>query len=120
MANPKGRPKGSLNKRRGAREACEAIGVDVFQYMAMVVKGDVPCNVCRQRLKTKVLRKDVNTVHMRDCQSCKGDGWEKLSPETRLRAAEGMGRWLEPQLQAMQVSGPEGEPIAIRVIFGKE
>lgn len=122
MANPspkpngKGRPKGALNKRRGAREACESLGVNPFEYMALVVKGDVPCNVCRQHLKTTVRASRHGREHERNCQSCKGDGWEKLSPDFRGRMAEALGRYLEPQMQSIQHTGREGGPIQVQVL----
>lgn len=106
----KGRPKGVPNKRSGAKVACETLGVNPFEYMALVVKGDLPCNVCRQRLKTRVAASGHAAGHLRNCQSCKGDGWEKLSPDFRGRMAEALGRYLEPQLAAIQHSGEVGMP----------
>lgn len=112
----KGRRPGSKGKRATAREACEALGVNPFLYMAMVVMGDVPCNVCRQRLKTRVKASRHAGEHERNCQSCKGDGWEKLSPDFRGRMAEALGRYLEPQMQAIQHTMPEGGPIQVQVL----
>ncbi len=104
-----GRQKGTSFKMQ-ARAACESLGVDPFQYQALVVKGDVPCNVCRQRGVTRVKASIHVKEHNRNCQSCKGDGWEKLSPETRLKAAESLCKYLEPQLQAVALSGSIGTP----------
>lgn len=112
----KGRKAGSKGKRATAREACDNLGVNPFEYMALVVKGDVPCNVCRQRLVTRVKASRHAGEHERNCQSCKGDGWEKLSPDFRGRMAEALGRYLEPQMQSIQHTGPEGGPIQVQVL----
>lgn len=103
-----GRPKGSLGNRGKAQAACDALGVDPFAYMAMAVKGDIPCNVCRQRMKTRVKRKDTGLTHERECQSCKGDGWEKLSPDFRGRMAESLAAYLQPKLASTALTGADG------------
>lgn len=102
-----GRKKGTPNKHTTAAAACESLGVNPFEFMAMVVKGDVPCNVCRQRLKTRV-RGEHGKTYDRQCQSCKGDGWEKLSPDFRGKMAAELAGFLEPKKKAVEHSGVDG------------
>ncbi len=113
-----GRVKGSLNKiNRSVADMLAARGCNPFETLADISEGSLMCSDCRRAGVTPVRGKKP---HLRECQSCKGDGWEKISPAERERASSTLCKYVKPQLQAMQVSGPEGEPIAIRVIFGKE
>ncbi len=113
-----GRAKGVKNKLTGSvAEMLAARNCNPFETLADISEGSLMCSDCR---RTGVTPVRGAKPHLRECQSCKGDGWEKVSPAERERASATLCKYVKPQLQAMQVSGPEGEPIAIRVIFGRE
>ncbi len=114
-----GRQKGVGNKRLPLRELCEKWEADPFEFMAKAIAGKLECNVCRQRLVTRVRGSVHSREHFRDCQSCKGDGWEKLSPEFRGRMAEALASYLEPKMQSIAHTGADGGPIdhKMEVVF---
>ncbi len=117
-----GRVKGSTNKTKGSI-ALKLAGwkCDPFHVLAQIALGDLPCNVCRGKGKTRYqAASDGDRTFERVCQSCYGSKWERISPAERAKASSDLAKYIQPTLASMQVSGPEGDPIAIRVIFGKE
>jgi len=79
--------------------------------MAQVVAGDVPCNVCRGELKTKYRISGTDRLADRVCESCYGSGFEKCSPELRLKSAAELAHYIEPVLKAIEHTGADGGAI---------
>lgn len=98
-----GRKKGSGLILR-ARAACEAYGIDPFEFFAHAVAGQVICAVCGGTRKAKYLDAD-GKIEERKCASCHGDGKEHLNPRDRIAAAAHLANRLEPELKAMELSG---------------
>ncbi len=116
-----GRTKGTPNRiNSSVAEMLAARNCNPFEVLADIAMGNLECNRCRGKGKTKFQPGNSENPGIRECQSCWSSGKEHITPAEKARASEVLSKYLKPQLQAMQVSGPEGEPIAIRVIFGKE
>ena len=100
-----GRQKGTTNRIMGSvAEMLVARNCNPFEVLADIALGSLQCNVCRLAGRTPVHLKG-GKVTDRQCQSCDGRGWEKLSPAERARASETLCKYLQPTLQAVQHSG---------------
>ncbi len=105
-----GRQKGKLgNLNRTVKERVAEWGGDVFRVLYDAAMGELPCSVCRGKGKTKFQpAQGLERLSERTCQSCYGSGREVLSPKDRISAAEYLGRRLEPDLKAVELSNPDG------------
>lgn len=108
-----GRKPGSLNKRNGTiRERLIALNCDIIEYLALTVKNEVPCGVCRGTGKTKFQPAGSTRFSgERTCQSCWGSKLERLKPSERREAASDLLQYTETKLKAIEHQGPGGGPI---------
>lgn len=118
-----GRKKGSLNKHtRVMKDLLEGIVEKGKSYVDQVLEGKVPCGVCAGKGKTRyqAAHGDDRTFE-RTCQSCYGSKFERLSPETRLRAALDAIEYGHPKRKAIEVTGKDGGAIQakLEVVFIK-
>lgn len=114
-----GRRKGTPNKATVTiQQTLARLGVDPFEGMALIAKGEIPCGACHQRGKTKVKAAD-GSFYERTCESCYGSKLEKVSPETRAKMYAELAQYVAPKRKAVELSGPEGGPVdnTMRLIF---
>ncbi len=105
-----GRKAGTPNKASATlKERLASWGCDPFKIMADIAAGELLCGVCRGAGKTKFQSGDGEGI--RKCQSCWGSGKERISPQERNRAASEIAKYTQPQLKAIEHSGPDGGPV---------
>lgn len=117
----KGRLKGTPNKRTTElMTRLNSIGCDPLEITARIALGDVPCGTCHGIGKTKFQAKGGYKTNgfapERVCQSCWGDGKEKVITRDRLAAASELLQYLHPKRKAIEVTGEDGEPIRHAVL----
>ena len=116
MPRPKGLPrtggrkKGTPNKRTlEVQELIDRTGcTDPLEAMIQIAEGNLKCNVCRGKLKTKYKRDD-GSLGERICESCYGSGYEIVSPELRGRMWAEVAQYHRPKRKAIEhtvESGP--------------
>lgn len=96
--------------RTTVRQRVEEWGCDPFKVMADAAMGELVCSVCRGAGKTKfqpgtgrLPSKGERKLSERVCQSCYGSGREILSPKDRIAASAYLGRYMEPELKAVEI-----------------
>lgn len=111
-----GRSKGSLNKTKSGLAAKLSVWkCDPFHTLALACRGDLPCNVCRGKGRTRYQAAgDAERSFDRICQSCYGSKYEKISPGERIKAASELAQYIEAKRKAIEHSGPEGGAIQHR------
>jgi len=117
-----GRKKGTPNKATwDVQAAAEKYGCNPFEFLAQAVNGDLPYNVCRGVGKTKYMDKKGRLL-MRTCESCYGTLREKLSPDTRVRAASELAAYIAPKRKAIEHSfdPAQQEQMEERLCKGRE
>lgn len=106
-----GRKPGTPNKpTQLLRERLAAIGCDYVGFLALTVKNEVPCGVCRGTGRTK-FKSTSGKPAVRECQSCWGDKLERLDPKLRVQAAATLMEYCEAKRKAVEVTGDEGGPV---------
>ena len=117
-----GRQKGSVNK---TTKLLQGLGNDpahatASERLRQIVEGRLPCQKCHGKGKTKY-QAGEGKVFERRCESCYGEGLEKLSPELIAKVALAFRREFVPELKAIEHRGPDGGPVqaAITVRFVK-
>lgn len=113
-----GRQKGIVNKTTKIIQGL--IGGNAHQTaeqrLQQIVDGRLPCQKCHGKGKTKY-QAGPGKVFERRCESCYGEGLEKLSPELIGRVAMFLRREIVPELKAIEHRGSDTHPpIGIRVI----
>lgn len=112
-----GRPVGSPNKRSGMlRDRLKAMGCDPVEITARIAMNDVPCGVCRGKLKTKYRIPESDDLAERVCMSCYGTGMESVNPELRFKASAELLSYIEAKRKAIEHTGADGEEITIRTL----
>ena len=101
-----GRPFGAKGKNKAAiKDLLSGIVEKGKTYVDQVLDGQVPCGVCRGKGKTRYQAAHSNDkTFERTCMSCYGSGFERLSPDTRLRAALDAINYGHAKIQAVQHS----------------
>lgn len=125
-----GRKPGSRNKHTMlAAELMAAHGIEPIEFMCRIVKGDLPCQVCKGRGKSKyqpntaaAAEGKVTKLRERVCQSCYGSGKEQIPPELILRAAAQLARFKHPELKEIEWRGggsaaPANRPIVVERVY---
>jgi len=104
-----GRRPGSANKlTMSVLDMLTNLDCNPFEGMALIASGKIPCGTCiGSPGKTKVKAAD-GSFYERTCESCYGSLYEKVTPETRLKAYADLGRYLKPTLSSATVSNPDG------------
>lgn len=88
-----GRVAGTPNKTPfDAFVAAHKYSCNPFEILCMAALGDMPCNVCLGKGRTKY--KIDGEIHERTCESCYGSLKEHISPETRVKAASELAQYL--------------------------
>ncbi len=101
-------PRGKVTQGQASvRERLERLGCDLIQYLALTVKNEVPCGVCRGTGKTKFQAGNDN-IGTRVCQSCWGSKLERLKPSERADAAGLLMKYCYSTMQSVEVSNPDG------------
>ena len=118
MPRPKGTPKtggrkkGQVPFRTTVAEYLNAVGFNPFEVLKNIADGQLQCNVCRGKGKTRYQADPSgDRTFERTCQSCYGSGFEKISPADRSRAASEISKYVQPQLKQIEVAGPNGGPV---------
>jgi hypothetical protein len=124
-----GRKKGqrNLSNRTDVQAIVKAANCSPYRIMAQLANGHAPCSVCKGKGRTKyqpsrqtqlidgvrayVMPSNPESMEERVCLSCYGSGKEIVSPELRGRMAESLGRYLAPQLKAIEHTGEGGGPL---------
>lgn len=112
----------------------EALRCDPIDGMARIALGELKCNVCRGKLKTRYkLEKGAHTIECakqlnaaskakqerkctcgghgeRTCESCYGSGFEIVSPELRGKMFAELAQYCAPKLRAVELSGSLDTP----------
>lgn len=134
-----GRPKGSICKATQDVLATAArLKCNPFEVMAWIVKGELPCSVCRGKGKTQyqpsretrlidgmrvlvVNAEGEAKLKERTCLSCYGSGKEIIAPELRGKMAGELANYLAPKRKAIEHTGSDGGPVqaAVTVKFVK-
>ena len=125
-----GRPQGSPNKRSGAMaDRLAEWGCNPAKILADIATNNMQCGVCRGKLRTKfILAKGKHAeecegsanctcdgMSERGCQSCNGTGMEACCVKDRKDAAGELIQYIEAKRKAVEVSGPEGGEIPMRL-----
>lgn len=136
MAKTLGRPLTLKGRREKADVSARlrALGCDPITGMAKIALGELKCNVCRGKLKTKYrlepgqhtadcarqINRDLKAsrevkcfcghVGERVCESCYGSGYEIVSPELRGKMFAELAQYEHPKLKAIEVSGSLDTP----------
>lgn len=105
-----GRTKGTPNKHTASIQSLiEGLVEKGKSYVEQVLDGSVPCGVCHGEGKTRFQpARGLKSLGIRTCQSCYGSGLERLSPETRLRAALDAINYGHAKKQATEITNPDG------------
>ncbi len=126
MPRPKGIPKtggrkaGVIPINQSVREYLASCGFNPFETLKSIAEGELVCNVCRGKGKTKYQPTHGNDkTFERQCQSCYGSGKERINPSDRSKAASELAKYTQPQLKAVEVSSNPDRPVVaeIRVKF---
>lgn len=137
-----GRKKGTANKKtRDIQEKLDRLGCDPHKGMAIIAMNELPCGVCRGKLKTKCklpegshakdcaitearlikgkLKCTCDGFTMRVCESCYETGFEACSPELRGKMFAELAAYISPKRKAIEHTGPEGGPIdhKLEIVF---
>lgn len=97
-----GRKKGTPNKRTLEVELIDRTGcTDPLEAMIQIAEGNLKCNVCRGKLKTKYKRDD-GRLGERICESCYGSGYEIVSPELRGKMWAEVAQYHRPKRKAIE------------------
>lgn len=116
-----GRKKGVPNKHtRDLQELLDKMGHDPKEAMILIAKGDMPCNTCRGKGKTKYKISGTDRIADRLCESCFGSLMEKLSPALIYNANAELLNYLLPKRKAIEHTGPEGSPIEVNVSYREQ
>ncbi len=127
-----GSRKGIPNKRTEEIQVKLArLKCDPFEGMAKIANNELPCGVCRGKLKTKYKLGDgmhaaecrlnkpeangawacsCEGMGIRTCQSCWGDGFEACSPDLRAKMYAELAGYVAPKRKAIELSGEVGMP----------
>lgn len=111
-----GRAKGTPNKATASvQQTLDRLGVDPFEGMAMIAKGEIPCGACHGVGQTKVKAAD-GTFYNRTCESCYGTNLEKVSPETRAKMYAELAQYVAPKRKAIELSGQVSKGVAESIL----
>jgi DnaJ-class molecular chaperone len=89
------------------------------ERLQQIVEGKLPCQKCHGKGKTKY-QSGAGKIFERRCESCYGEGLEKLSPELIGKVAMFLRREVVPDLKAIEHSGSDTKPpIGVRVVLVK-
>lgn len=97
-----GRQKGSRNRVQNAVRDSIVKSGDVQEMQGILrqmARGDLPCNVCRGKGKTAF--EGPQRKGIRACQSCGGDGFERINPRDRGWAASELLQYVVPKLKSI-------------------
>ena len=122
-----GRPKGSKDTitqlvRAKIANSLDGLIKEAENTVEQILYSKLPCGVCHGKGKTKfqARRRKVDGIWQDDdfelndklgertCQSCYGSGFERLSPNERLRAALELLTYGHSKRSAIEVSNPDG------------
>jgi hypothetical protein len=106
-----GRKKGSVNKRTEYLKSA-AREFDPFEKMRRLADDDIVCRTCRGRGRTVYQARGKKTGE-RVCESCFGDGKDRVPLELQGKMAAELAQYQSPKLKAIEHSGPGGGPIEI-------
>jgi DnaJ-class molecular chaperone len=114
-----GKKKGVKPVIQSVREFLAERGSNPFETLDDIRRGELTCNVCRGKKKTRYQPGQGDKTFERTCQSCYGSGFERINPADRARAAGELAKYCQPQLKAIEVSGNQDRPVLaeIRVRF---
>lgn len=119
MSWPKGKPrpenagrkKGTPNKKTQAiQDILDRMGCNVFEGMAKIAMGRIPCGTCHGKGKTPVKALD-GTHYDRVCESCYGSLLEKVTPQTRANMYAELAQYIAPKRKAIEHTGADGGPL---------
>ncbi len=111
-----GREKGKKPKIASVREYLESAGFNPFEVLMEIALGNLPCNVCRGKGKTRYQAgTGREKTFERTCQSCYGSGFERISPADRARASSELAKYVQPQMKQIDVQGAGGGPVHSRL-----
>lgn len=106
MTKTGGRKKGTPNKDKADLAGlAEKLNVSPFEILLRICKGD-----------WKGLGYDNEVYVMEGPQGATKIGYT-ISPEMRLTAAKEASKYLYAQKKALEVSGPDGDAIGVRIIL---
>lgn len=106
-----GRRKGEPDLKIKALASCQQYRVNPFDLFAQSIDGQIRCSVCKGTGRAKYATQDGQKMEQRQCASCHGDGYEHLTPRDRLWAAAQLASRIEPELKAVEHTGPDGGPV---------
>lgn len=121
MPFEKGKPRASNAGRRAGvpnkasatvRERLALMECDHIGYLIATIDNNVPCRVCRGKGKTMYQAGSDGKV--RTCQSCWGDGKERIEPKEARASACELLKYTHQQLKAVELTGADGGPIVIK------
>lgn len=112
-----GRKKGQVAQYQSVKDYLASVGFNPFEVLQKIGTGDLQCNVCRGKGKTKYQSGRADKTLERTCQSCYGSGFERISPADRSRACSELAKYVQPQLKQIEVQGGGGGPIHSRHEF---
>jgi len=117
-----GRQKGTPNKiTTSIAEKLAAWACDPFKTLAAIADGDLTCNVCRGKGKTRYqAANDGDRTFERVCQSCYGSTFEKVSPAERGKTAGDLAGYIASKRKPVDQDGDATDKVLVRVVFGAE
>lgn len=81
-----------------------ATTLDPIAYLADFMAGNVLCRVCRGKLITK-FRTEAGDVSERECQSCWGTGFEKITPKESRESASELAGFMHAKRRPVDAKG---------------
>lgn len=107
---------------------------DPIKGMALIALNQVPCGLCRGKLRTRYKLPEgshaagcdpekctCEGIAERTCLSCYGSGWEAISPDLRGKMFAELAKYKHPQLKQVEHTGegaPGGQRTQINIVFG--
>ena len=129
MPKPRGGARPGAGRKKGApskvncsiAQKLAAWDCDPFWVMAMIANGELPCNVCRGKGKTRYqAANDGDRTFERVCQSCYGSTFEKVSPAERGKTAGDLAGYIASKRKPVDQDGDAMDKVLVRVVFGAE
>lgn len=110
-----GKQKGTPNKASATvRERLALMGCDHIGYLIATIENKVPCRVCRGSGKTMYQAGADGKV--RTCQSCWGEGMERIEPKEARASACELLKYTHTQLKAVEHTGADGGPVEVQIV----